>query len=403
MNAPERRIQDFSTVSYEEAIQRARDLIPFLREHGPKGETVRHMPPEIEEALHHAGLFRYMQPKRWGGMELDFVSYFDIPEMIGRGDASAAWTLANLASHHRGLALWDPRAQEELWGANPDVLIASGIAFAQGSGRKVDGGIELSGKWGFSSGVDVSQWNMLACVVRDADNKPIDYRMCLVPRSDYEIVDDWQTLGMRGTGSKTVIAKNVFVPEYRANSMHVVKPGHTYPGYRVNTNPMFKVPTPALGGYCIAAAMIGNAQHALDLSIELVKSRSTSYTGAKMRDFQTVQLRIGMAAARIDGVRTWLRNDVLEAQGIAFRGETYTTETKLRYKRNCAMGMKLVTEAVDSLHEMAGANGIYDAYPIQRLFRDAHAAAGHFSFSTDAQLTPWGLAALGGEVASPTL
>jgi 3-hydroxy-9,10-secoandrosta-1,3,5(10)-triene-9,17-dione monooxygenase len=401
MNAPH-VVRDFSDVGYDEALRRARDLIPFLREHAAAAEKATRLTPEILDALHRTGLVRFLQPKKWGGMELDFVAYFDIPEMLGRGDASTAWTVANLAAHHRALALWSPRAQEEIWGENSDALIASGIAYIQGRARKAPGGLELSGEWGYSSGVDASGWCMLACVVSEGD-KPVDWSMCMVPCADYEIVDDWQTLGMRATGSRTVRCKDVFVPEHRVISMHVALPGHEFPGVKVNANPMFRIPAPAVGGYCIAGALIGNAQAALEATIESVKARSTSYTAAKMRDLQTVQLRIGMAGARIDAARTWLRHNCLEVDAVYRAGGVIDVETKLRYKRDCALGMKLANEAVDSLYEMAGAQAIYDNSPMQRIFRDAHAAAGHFNFSTDAQLAPWGLVALGGEVKSPTL
>jgi 3-hydroxy-9,10-secoandrosta-1,3,5(10)-triene-9,17-dione monooxygenase len=122
-----------------------------------------------------------------------------------------------------------------------------------------------------------------------------------------------------------------------------------------------------------------------------------------MRDFQAVQLRIGTAAAKIDAAKLTMRNDCLEGQAIAEQGVIADAATKLRFKRNLAYGVQLCTEAVDALHAMAGANGIYDSYPIQRIFRDAHALGGHFSFSYDAQVSAWGLAALGGEAGSPTL
>ena len=156
------------------------------------------------------------------------------------------------------------------------------------------------------------------------------------------------------------------------------------------------------GGYGIGGSMIGNAQAALDTTIEHVKSRSTSYTGATMRDFQAVQQRVALAAGKIEAARVWLRNDCIEAQAIAVAGGTFDTLTKLKYRRNSAMAVRMATEAVDTLHEMAGANGIYDSFPIQRYFRDAHAASGHINFSMDAQLPTWGLVALGGEFKSPT-
>jgi 3-hydroxy-9,10-secoandrosta-1,3,5(10)-triene-9,17-dione monooxygenase len=401
VNAPAPR-QSFADVGYDEAIRRAHALIPYLKEQASAIEKTTHLPQNVLDAFHASGLLRSLQPKAWGGMELDFLAYFEIPEILGRGDGSAAWTFANLASHQRSVSQWDPRTQEEIWGENPDVCIASGIAFAQGRGRPVDGGILLTGQWGFSSGVDVSQWNMLACVVMDGD-KPIDWCMNLVPKSDYEIIDDWQTIGLRGSGSRTVRCKDVFVPAHRALSMHVAKPGHSYPGLKVHTNPMYKVPTSALGAYCIGGALLGNAQAAVDATIEAVRARSTSYTSAKMRDFQTVQLRIGMAGAKIDAIRNWFRSNCVQAEARFKAGGVLTVEEKLRFKRDAAMGMKIVHEAVDSLYEMMGANGVYDNFPLQRIFRDAHAGAAHFSFSVDAQVTPWALATLGGEVKSPTL
>ena len=393
---------DFSNVTYDEALRRARDLIPFLREQAPKSEKLRRLTPEVIDALNRTGLLRYLQPKVWGGMELPFVAYFDIPEMLSRGDISVGWVLANLGSHHRSLAWWPWTAQQEVWGENPDAGIASGIAFQQGRAVPKDGGVLLSGEWNFSSGTDHSDWSMLACMVRDGA-KVTDYVHCLVHRTQYEVIDDWHVLGMRATNSKTVRCKDVFVPLHRVVSMYVAKPGHAWPGLEVHRNPHYRVPTSALGGYTIAGCMAGNARAALELTIELVKARSTSYTAAKMRDFQTVQLRIARAGAQIDAASLLMRNDCLEAQRIYEEGGTLDMETRLRYKRNSAFGSRMCVEAVDSLHEMAGANGIYERYPLERIFRDMRAAAGHINFSLDVQLPPWGLLVLGGEFKSPTM
>jgi 3-hydroxy-9,10-secoandrosta-1,3,5(10)-triene-9,17-dione monooxygenase len=393
---------DFSGVSHEEAVRRARELIPFLREQAPQCEELRRLTPAVIEALNRTGLLRYFQPKVWGGMELPFVAYFDIPEMLSRGDISVGWVVTNLAAHHRSLALWDMKAQEEVWGADRDAGIASGIAYPQGRAVPADGGIVLSGEWNFSSGTDHSDWNMLGCIVRDGE-RIVDYMFCLLHRSQYEVVDDWHTLGMRATSSKTVRCKDVFVPAYRTVSMYVARAGHSWPGVAVHRNPLYRIPFSALGGHGIGGCQVGNARNALETAIAMVKSRSTNYTGARMRDFQTVQLRIATAGAQIDAAALLLRNDCLETQRTYDAGGALDIETRLRCKRNSAMAGKLCTEAVGSLHEMAGGNGIFDHDPLQRMFRDARAAAGHFSFSIDAQLPPWGLVALGGEFKSPTL
>ena len=392
----------FAGVAYDDALRRARELVPALRERAARAEAARAILPETLRDLHASGLLRILQPKRRGGMEFDYVAYVDFPAEIARGCASTAWNLANFAVHHWMLALYDERAQEEVWGPDPDALIASGIAFPQGRGAKVDGGYIISGRWNFSSGVNLADWNMLAATVREGE-RVVDYRMCLLHKSQYQVIDDWQVLGMRSTGSMTVTAKDVFVPEHRALCMLDARGGDGFPGARLNPNPLYRVPLSALGGYGIGAVAVGNAQAALELTCATVKERSTSYTAMKMRDFQAVQLRVGAAGSKIDAARLVLRNECLEAQEIAKRNCIADAQTKLRSKRNLAYAVSLCTEAVDLLHAMAGANGIYDNYPIQRIFRDAHALAGHFSFSFDAQASAWGLAALGGETDNPTL
>ena len=400
--APGASAPSFSGVGYEEALASARSLVPLLRERAAHAEEERILLPETLADLHRSGVLRVLQPKRWGGMEFDYVAYVDFSAELARGCASTGWTAGNLLIHHWMLALYDERAQQEVWGTNPEALIASGIAYPQGSGRAAPGGFSVSGRWNFSSGVNVADWNMLAVTVRDGETI-VDHRMCLLHKSEYEIVDDWHVLGMRSTGSMTVVAKDVFVPEHRALCMYDARGGDGFPGAKGNPNQVYRVPLSALAAHGIGGTALGNAQAALELTIEAVKKRSTSYTGLKMRDIQAVQLRVGAAGARIDAARHLLRADCIEAQEIANRNVIADAERKLRFKRNLAYAASLCTEAVDILHAMAGANGVYDSYPIQRIFRDAHTLGGHISFSSDAQFTTWGLAALGGEIVNPTL
>src|SRR5688500_7670545 len=315
MDSPKRTL-DFSNIGYDEALARARALVPFLREQAPKNEALRRLTPEVLAAIHENGLFRYLQPKMYGGMELPFVAHYDIPEMLARGDISTAWVVVNLAGHHRSMTWWERKAQEEVWGENPDAGIASGIAYQQGRGVPAEGGLMLSGEWNFSSGQDHSDWSQLACVVREGD-KPVDYVFCLLHRTQYEVIDDWQVLGMRATSSKTVRCKDVFVPAHRVVSMYFQKPGgYSFPGLEVHRNPAYRVPISALGGNGIGGCLVGNARNALRETLEWVKSRSTSYTGAKMREFQTVQFRVSEAGAKIDAGALLIRNDCVEAEKV---------------------------------------------------------------------------------------
>src|SRR5918911_2931573 len=138
---------DFSRVSYEEALGRARDIVPTLRERAQKCEDARVLLPENEKLLHETGLFRYHQPKIFGGMELPFVAVVDIVSELARGCPSTAWNVGNLGCHHWILGYYEPETQHEVWDADPDVLIASPIALAAGRAKKVDGGYQVSGLW----------------------------------------------------------------------------------------------------------------------------------------------------------------------------------------------------------------------------------------------------------------
>jgi 3-hydroxy-9,10-secoandrosta-1,3,5(10)-triene-9,17-dione monooxygenase len=405
MNASMPPIPGFSGVSHDEVVQSVRGLVPVLRGRAAQAEAARSMLPETVNDLQAVGALRALQPKRWGGMELDFVAYVDIPAELARGCASTGWNTTNLMIHNWMMAMYDERAQTEVWGKDPAALIAAGIAFAQGRAHKVSGtnsGFVISGQWNFSSCVNIAEWCQLAVTVRDAD-KVIDHRMCLLDKSQYEIVDDWHTMGMRSTGSMTVVVKDVFVPEYRALCMNQIRGDGTFPGARGNPNPLYRISLTALGGHGIAAIALGNAMAALEHTLALVKERSTNYTGLRMRDQQIVQHRVSTASVKIDAARLMLRSDAIEAQAQANKKVVPDMQQKLRYKRNAAYAATLCTEAVDTLHAVTGATGIYESYPLERIFRDAHALGVHISLNFDAQAPAWGLVALGGDVNIPTL
>src|SRR3954470_4089850 len=184
-----RLVSGQGTDGYADMVARARALIPRLRERASRTEALRRLPPETERALHDTGLFRILQPKRVGGSEFDYVALVDCADALGQADASVAWNLANLSSHHWMLGMFDPRAQDAVWKQNPDALVASSFVFPAGRARRVDGGYRLQGRWPFSSGVESSEWNMLAGIVASDDEADgIEYRIFLLAKRDYKIV-----------------------------------------------------------------------------------------------------------------------------------------------------------------------------------------------------------------------
>jgi len=193
---------------------RAKALIPQFRDRAARTEELRRLPPETERDLHEAGLFRIVQPKRVGGSEFDYVALVDCAEILGNADASVAWNFANLASHHWMLGMFAKRAQDRVWDKDPNALIASSFIFPAGRARKVGGGYQLRGRWPFSSGVASCEWNMLASVVFPEDEADgIEYRIFLLHRDQYNIVDTWDAAGLRGTGSNDVEVKDAVVAD----------------------------------------------------------------------------------------------------------------------------------------------------------------------------------------------
>src|SRR5260370_7574265 len=181
---PQRVRRDFSGVGYGGAMRRAREIVPILRERAQRAEDDRMVIRGREQVLHESGLFRFRQPKAFGGMELDFVAVVDIPAELARGCPSTAWSVGNVACHHWILGYYDPETQREVWDANPDALIASSIALAAGRGRKTPGGFIVNGRWPFSSAVGNSEWNTLALPVHYDDGKtPLRWRRRSVPPS----------------------------------------------------------------------------------------------------------------------------------------------------------------------------------------------------------------------------
>jgi len=391
-------MSSFSEVGYEEAMRRARDIVPVLRERAQKCEDARVLLPENEKLLHDAGLFRYHQPKIFGGMELPFVAVVDIVAELARGCPSTAWNVGNLGCHHWILAYYEPETQHELWDGNPDVLIASSIALAAGRGRKADGGFIVSGKWPFSSGVDNSDWDMLAVTIYEND-AAVDWRLCLVPKSDYQVIDTWYAMGMVGTGSKDIQVKEVFVPERRALALARCRGGLEHPGAALNQGDLFKVPIVAAAGHPLSATALGTAEGAFEHVLNAFKTRVGTYTGAKVSDFQAVQIKLARARALIDSARHLMRQSALVFQ----ENHSLAVEEKLRLRAQNALAVSQSREAVETLWSFYGANAIYTRDPLQRYLRDVQAAAQHFSFNFDIAGSAYGTVALGGKYGNPTL
>jgi 3-hydroxy-9,10-secoandrosta-1,3,5(10)-triene-9,17-dione monooxygenase len=381
--------------AYAAMVARAKALIPRLRDRASRTEELRRLPPETERDLHDAGLFRIVQPKRVGGSEFDYVALVDCADALGQGDASAAWNFANLASHHWMLAMFDPYAQDLVWNKDVNALIASSFIFPAGRAHKVDGGYRLSGSWPFSSGVDSSEWNMLASVVSSDDEADgIEYRIFLLHKNDYRILDTWHATGLRGTGSNDVEVDGAFVAEAMTLAVSNLDGGPT-PGSAVNPNALYALPVFSLFPYVLSGVALGNAQACLDDYVDVARHRASTYNRAKLGDLQSTQIKIAEASAKIDAARLIMRSTCIVAMADARAGHVPDIAAKTRLRRDGAYAVNLCTEAVSLLFAASGARGLSTSGALQRQFRDAHAINSHLAFNFDAAGTNYGRVALG--------
>ena len=386
--------RDREAPSFEELRARAQALVPVLRERAPRAEELRRLPDETIADLHASGLFRMLQPAWVGGSELPYRALCELTAIVGEGCGSTAWVLANLAAHHWLLGMWPAQAQHEIWGASPDNLIGSALIFPLGRARRVEGGYRLSGRWPFSSGIDPSSWNMIGALVFDEDTEHSEPRMFLLPASDYQIIDTWHVVGLTGTGSKDVEVKDAFVPDWRTLAAEQIKGGRN-PGSEVNPAPLYQLPAISLFGFCIAGVSLGIARGAIRHFAETTRTRLSAYTGKNLADFSTIQVHLAEAAALADAAEAIMLRDCEEATRITEAGATASLEEKARWRRDGAFAASLSTKAVDLLFTATGGRAIYARNPIQRAFRDVHAANAHYVLAWDVNAAIYGRVALG--------
>jgi 3-hydroxy-9,10-secoandrosta-1,3,5(10)-triene-9,17-dione monooxygenase len=274
--------------------------------------------------------------------------------------------------------------------------------FPAGKARKVQDGYVISGRWPFSSGVDPSDWNMLAGLARMDDNAPPEQRVFLLHKSQYKVHDTWFAGGLRGTGSKDVEVQEQFIPEHRTLAVADTKGGPT-PGSAVNPGPIFKMPVFALFPYLLSGVALGIAEGMIDSYTSTARDRSGKMTAARVAEIQSTQIRVGEATAYARASRLAQVGNCVEAQERIAAGDLPDALTKARYRLEGAYAVDWAVRAVDVMFGLAGASGLYESGDTARAFRDAHAIRQHFSFNTDIAGTTYGRAALGLPTDNPTL
>jgi len=361
-----------------EAVDRARGLQPALRARAAAASEARRMPADTVAELLDTGLLRLLQPARFGGGEAHPLTFFEAQAALAEACPSTAWVYGVVGVHAWQLALFDARAQDDVWGDDPAALISSSY-MPVGQVTPVEGGFRLSGRWSFSSGCERCQWVFLgAFCPTGPEAKGPDMRTFLLPRADYAIDDVWHTSGLRATGSQDVVVDDVFVPEHRT---HKFMDGffRKSPGHALNPGPLYRIPFGQLFVRSVSGAALGIAQGALDAYLEAGRGRVAQSDGSQVALEASAQEVAAEAAAVIDEVRLVLHRDMDALMGWAERGEDMPLERRIAFRMGSSRVVDRCVAAVDGLFTASGGRAIFESHPLNRFWRDAHAARAHYA------------------------
>lgn len=377
-----------------EVLSSVRELLPAIAERAQTVDESRRVSDQTIRDLTAAGVFRMLQPARYGGLETSPVDFYEVVRAISGVCGSTGWVTSVLGVHPWHLALYDTKVQDEVWGQDSTTLVSSAYA-PVGELVPVDGGYELSGTWRFSSGCDHASWALLGGLLVGAEGRPVDFMTVVVPRTDYRIKDVWDVVGLRGTASNEITVEKAFVPEYRAIRNYEVAQLRG-PGHKVNTAPLFKLPFAAIFTSTVAAPVIGTVAGCYETYLTAMRDRvRLSLGGGRFAEDQFAQVAVARASSEIDAAILQMDRNIRELLELAEAGQPLPMSMRLRVRRDQVRGTERALEAIDVLFKTAGGNSLSRGNPIERAWRDAHAGSVHVANDADRALAMYGRGAFG--------
>lgn len=360
----------------ERLYSSARKMIPALKERQREAASLGQLPDTTVREMQEAGFFRIMQPARYGGYEMDPEVFFRVQMALAEGCMSTAWVLGVVAIHNWQLALFDDRAQRDVWGEDSSVLISSSY-MPVGKVTRVDGGYRLSGHWGFSSGSKHCQWAFLGAMIPPAnEGEAPDYRTFLVPRSDYEIVDNWDVSGLEGTGSHDIVVQDAFVPEYRT---HRSSDGFACdsPGNAVNNHYIFRLPFGQIFVRAVCSAAIGALRGVTDSYVEVNRNRVGLNDGSRIASDPDAQMALANAIATVDECETIMFRNFDRMLAAAKQGDSLPLDDRIKMRFDASRVAAKCAEAINAMFIACGAQGIHRGHPLNRAWLDINAGRTH--------------------------
>ncbi|MCW8220774.1 3-hydroxy-9,10-secoandrosta-1,3,5(10)-triene-9,17-dione monooxygenase oxygenase subunit [Streptomyces griseolus] len=377
-----------------EVLDAVRALLPAIGERAVAADENRRIPEDTIGELAGAGVFRMLQPARYGGLEAHPADFYRVVREISAVCCSTGWVASVLGVHPWQLGLFPRRAQDDVWGEDPDTRISSSYA-PVGRLTPVDGGYELTGRWSFSSGCEHAGWALLGALVVGAEGRPVDFLTVLVPRRDYRIEDVWDVVGLRGTASNDILVDAVFVPAHRVlrNYEQAQLRG---PGQQVNQGPLYRLPFGTVFTSAITAPVIGAVSGGYASYVSLMKERvRLSLGGGRFAEDPFAQVAIARAASDIDATVLQMDRNLRELYELAEAGTDIPVELRLRARRDQVRGTERAVAAIDLLFKTAGGSSLRRGNPVERAWRDAHAGSVHVANDVERALAMYGRGAFG--------
>ena len=347
-------------------------LQPTIRDFADETERMRQCPPALVDILHQHRMFDLILPKQYGGLEIDVPTLVRVLEELAVADGSTAWAVGiGCGTSIISGAMPEATAREVF---QPRV-VTGGAQAPNGRAVRVDGGYRVSGRWGFASGCTHCSWLVGGTLVMEGDAPRVleggmpDWRTMLFPMSDVEIIDTWHVSGLRGTGSRDMQVKDVFVPDDRAISL--------ISAHRYVDGPTYRFPVLGFLALTIASIPLGIARHAIDELLTLAGAKTPMGAMNKLRERAVVQYEIAQAEAKLRSARAWLYEVVDEMWEHVVRGEDVSLHDRAMLRSACAHAAIESSRAIDIAYTLGGGTSIYESSVLQRCMRDAHAATQH--------------------------
>ena len=381
---------DFRRSTY---VQKAKDLVPILRERASRQWNALTMVEENAALIHEGGFFRMLQPKRFGGGETSPIEWLESISTLAEGDPCVAWVTGVLGIHSFHLSHFSDAAQQEVWGNKPCALLSS--PYAPNPVQPVDGGFQLSGVWKFASGVHLCDYALVGGAVYDGNQGPDadrlhagDFRAFLVSKSQFEIMANWDVHGMRGTGSHTIVVRDQFVPEYRTLPFRQVTDGTT-PGKEVNPGLLYQLPFwQVLSRVTTSPVPLGALKGMADQFCDLARDR-VSVRGVRTAQDPTAALAVAKALAAVDEVKGNTYRNMGRLMKAVASGGTLSLNERQMFRFQTSVATSRISELAVVLYKTCGASGIYADLPYGRHVNDILAVAGHVSNSYQLFANAW--------------